>query len=126
MWVCGAPAVGIILVVEDEVLIRLDLAQQLHSAGFTVLEASTAHEAIMMFQTTEGVALVVTDVRMPGEIDGLGLASWVRLERPGTKVIVLSGHIPALRLATLADAALAKPVKPGQLVREVKRLLGLD
>ena len=116
---------GIILVVEDEVLIRLDLAQQLRSGGFTVLEASTAHEAMTIIKATDGMALVVTDVRMPGEIDGLGLASWVRLERPGTKVIVLSGHIPALRLATLADAALAKPVWPGQLVREVKRLLGL-
>jgi len=126
VWVWGKPAMGTILVVEDEVLIRLDLAQQLRSAGFTVLEASTAHEAIMILQATDGVPLVVTDVRMPGEIDGLGLASWIRLERPGTKVIVLSGHIPALRLATLADAALAKPVKPGQLVREVKRLLGLD
>ena len=117
---------GIILVVEDEVLIRLDLAQQLRSAGLTVLEASTAHEAIMILQTTEGVALVVTDVRMPGEIDGLGLAAWIRLERPDLKIIVLSGHIPALRLATLADAALAKPVKPGRLLQEVKRVLGLD
>jgi CheY-like chemotaxis protein len=118
--------VGIILVVEDEVLIRLDLAQQLRAAGFTVLEASTAHEAKMILKATDDVALVVTDVRMPGEIDGLGLASWIRLERPATIVIVLSGHIPALRLATLADAALAKPVRPGQLVREVKRLLGVD
>ena len=116
---------GTILVVEDEVLIRLDLAQQLRSAGFTVLEASTAHEAMMILQATDGVALVVSDVRMPGEIDGLGLASWIRLERPDTKVIVLSGHIPALRLATLADAALAKPVKPGRLLQEVKRLLGV-
>jgi len=116
---------GTILVVEDEVLIRLDLAQQLRSAGFTVLEASTAHEAIMILQATDGVALVVSDVRMPGEIDGLGLAAWIRLERAGTKVIVLSGHIPALRLATLTDAALAKPVKPGRLLQEVKRLLGV-
>ena len=63
---------------------------------------------------------------MPGEIDGLGLAAWIRLERSDMKIIVLSGHLPMLRLATLADAALAKPVKPGQLPHEVKRLLGLD
>jgi len=118
--------VGIILVVEDEVLIRLDLAQQLRAAGFIVLEASTAHEAMMILKATDDVALTVTDVRMPGEIDGLGLAAWIRMERPDMKIIVLSGHLPMLRLATLADAALAKPVKPGHLLQEVNRLLGLD
>src|SRR5829696_3057207 len=106
-----------ILVVEDEVLIRLDLAQELRSAGFIVLEASSAREAIIILKATDGVALTISDVRMPGEIDGLGLAAWIRLERPSMKIIVLSGHLPMLRLATLADAALAKPVKPMRLVQ---------
>ena len=113
-----------VLIVDDEVLIRIDLAEQVRSAGFAVIEASTAQEALEILKTGGSVALVITDIRMPGDMDGLELAASIRLETPDIKVMIISGHVPTLKLATIADAALAKPVSPQRLLEEVTRLLG--
>jgi DNA-binding response OmpR family regulator len=81
-----------ILLVEDEVLIRMAASDYLQECGFKVLEASTAAEAISMIQGFESVIDVVfSDVRMPGEMDGFGLAQWVREHRPGLPVLLTSG-----------------------------------
>ena len=81
-----------ILIVEDELLIRIEFADYLRSCGFKVLEARHAREAIL---TIEGsgilIDLVFSDVQMPGSIDGFGLAKWIRKNRPGLPVILTSG-----------------------------------
>ena len=61
-----------IMIVEDELLLRLDLANQLHSAGFEVIGAQCADEALKLLATNVDVDLILTDIRMPGQIDGLG------------------------------------------------------
>lgn len=75
-----------ILVVDDEVLIRFDVAARLRSAGLNVIEAATADEAVLILETVESVALVISDIRMPGGRDGLDLVGWLRRERPDIKM----------------------------------------
>jgi DNA-binding NtrC family response regulator len=109
-----------ILVVEDEVLIRLDIADELRAQGFEVVEAASADEARELLKAIPEIDVVLTDVQMPGEMDGLALVRLVEEHWPEIKVIVMSGvwhgrHVPA------AAAALQKPFHPGEVVRLVER-----
>jgi CheY-like chemotaxis protein len=80
-----------ILVVDDEVLIRMAVSDFLQECGFKVLEAGTAAEAIEMIQSRQSaIDLVFSDVRMPGDMDGFGLAKWIRTNA-GLPVILASG-----------------------------------
>jgi CheY-like chemotaxis protein len=83
---------GTVLIVEDEVLVRLDLADQLRLTGLSVLEASNADEALIVLEAIDGIALVVSDIRMPGAADGLDLVGWLRRERPAIKIVLVSGY----------------------------------
>jgi DNA-binding NtrC family response regulator len=83
-----------VLVVEDEALIRLALVGFMTESGLEVLEASCAAEAIGVLQSeANGVGVVFSDIRMPGELDGLGLLSWVRDNREGVAMILTSGDL---------------------------------
>ena len=83
-----------VLIVEDENLLRLILAEFLTECGFEVREAANADEAIAALVKTDlDVDIVFTDVRMPGRIDGFGLATWVRENRPGLPVLITSGDV---------------------------------
>jgi CheY-like chemotaxis protein len=81
-----------VVVVEDETLVRMDIAMSLENEGFIVLEASNADEAIAILDAHNDVRLMFTDVDMPGSIDGLKLAEAVRDRWPPIKIIVASGH----------------------------------
>jgi CheY-like chemotaxis protein len=80
-----------ILVVEDEVLVRLTVADYLRGAGYGVVEAANATEALEVFASGEPVDVVFTDVQMPGDMDGLMLVRWVHEHHPGIQVLVTSG-----------------------------------
>jgi CheY-like chemotaxis protein len=81
-----------ILIVEDEAMIRLALSDYLQDCGFTVLDVTNAAEAVAVLQTkTFAIDVVLTDVRMPGEMDGFGLARWIREHRPGLPVLITTG-----------------------------------
>jgi CheY-like chemotaxis protein len=118
-----AHSLGSVLIVEDEVLIRLDLAVQLRAVGLSALEAANVNEAVTILKTIRTVALVVSDIRMPGGADGLDLVGWLRRERPAIKIMLVSGHVPSASLSTIADVALAKPVSRSLFVAEARRLL---
>src|SRR5689334_12849547 len=81
-----------VLVVDDEPLIRFATVDALEEAGFEVLEAGNADEALAVFEATQ-IDAVFTDVNMPGSTDGLGLMTRVRARAPQTRVIVTSGHV---------------------------------
>jgi len=115
---------GTVLVVEDEPLIRLDLADHLRSAGLAVVEASTGDEALTVLNANDAVVLVVSDMGMPGATDGIELAAWLRRERPKIKIVLVSGFSATLDMTAIADVALGKPVDLSRLVHEVGRLLG--
>jgi DNA-binding NtrC family response regulator len=81
-----------VLLVEDEILIRMAAFQHLEDCGYTVLQAANAAEALEILKRYPQIDLVFTDVRMPGEMDGLGLAKWVIEHRPHIAVMIASGH----------------------------------
>jgi CheY-like chemotaxis protein len=81
-----------ILVIEDEPLIRMTVADDLRDAGFEVLEASNADEALLLFEQQSSIHAIFTDIDMPGVLDGLKLA-WVVKERwPTVEIVITSGH----------------------------------
>lgn len=117
------PLPTIVLLVEDEVLIRLDLSDELRDSGCTVYEAGTADMAMELLKTPMRVDVVVTDVRMPGNTNGMDLAALVRENRPTTKVVVMSGdHIPDDEEQHLFDGFFPKPFDSRSLVKTIKAL----
>lgn len=124
--VCGsAPRArgSAILVVEDDVLIRLSLAESLRDARFSVVEAANADEALAVMSSSTPVDVVLTDVNMPGSLDGIALGRYVRTTRPELKVIVVSGRAPPAAAADVADAFLAKPCDPARIIKTIEALL---
>jgi CheY-like chemotaxis protein len=81
-----------VLIVEDDALIRMDIADQLHDFGFEVLEAENAAKAVVCLTARPDVQVIFTDVDMPGKLDGLMLAHLVSDRWPPIKIIVTSGH----------------------------------
>lgn len=83
----------VVLVVEDEPLIRLMVCDVLRDAGFTVVEASSAEEALGFLQAGREVRMVFSDVNLPGAMSGLDLARRLRAEYPVVDVVLTSGHL---------------------------------
>jgi CheY-like chemotaxis protein len=81
-----------VLIVEDEPLVRLGAVRAIEDAGFEVIEAANADEAIRILENRSDIRVVFTDIHMPGSIDGLKLAHAVRDRWPPIKIIVTSGH----------------------------------
>jgi CheY-like chemotaxis protein len=113
-----------VLVIEDELWIRIEIAESLREAGFTVIEASNGDEAMTVLRTVDSVALVVSDIQMPGKIDGLTLAAWLRQELPYIAIVLVSGRLPVAAMSTIADAAFEKPIDTTLLAKKVEQLLG--
>ncbi|MBY0295305.1 MAG: response regulator [Methylobacterium sp.] len=117
-----------ILIVEDEVLIRLVIADYLRDCGYRVHEASQADEAVTILNTPGlHIDVVFSDVEMPkGSMDGFGLARWVRTHHPGIPVILTSGAARSAEIAAdLCETGplLGKPYEPVHVVDRIRRLL---
>jgi CheY-like chemotaxis protein len=100
-----------ILVVEDELLIRLHVADTFRECGFKVLEAADGGEAIASLQRNASIRAVFTDVTLPGQPDGFGVARWVRNNRPGIPVVLTSGEVSATHAQAVSkdEPFFAKP-----------------
>ncbi len=116
------PAASTVLIVEDEILIRMTLAAALRDEGFTVIETCDADEALAVLAMTS-IDLLVTDVRMEGSMDGIDLAVQVKSKQPDLKIIVVSGHFPAYETQGVADAFVAKPYLAENLTERIKAIL---
>jgi two-component system, response regulator PdtaR len=80
-----------VLVVEDDTLIRLEVIEELVNAGFKVIEAGNAHQALAVLEARQDIHLVFTDIDMPGSMDGLKLAAAVRDRWPPVHIIITTG-----------------------------------
>jgi CheY-like chemotaxis protein len=121
------PEPSTILVVEDEILVRLAIADYLRDCGYTVIEAADSDEAMVVLKSTLPVELVFSDVQMPGSMDGFGLARWMREHRPEVKVILTSGYTKSAQVAgDLCEEGplLAKPYQPETVIERIRELLG--
>ena len=116
----------VVLLVEDETLLRETTAEYLRLSGFTVVEAANAGEALAAFAAGESVDLVFSDVRLAaGTMDGIKLARWVHRHHRGVPVLLTSGHGEAIRAAALVGGSsfVAKPYRQKSLVSRLCRLL---
>jgi two-component system, response regulator PdtaR len=82
----------IVLIVEDEFLLRMNAVEMIEEAGFEVIETCNADEAIAVLQIRSDICVVFTDIQMPGSMDGLKLAAAVRDRWPPIKIIATSGR----------------------------------
>jgi CheY-like chemotaxis protein len=114
----------VILLVEDDVLVRFMTADILREAGFDVLEAVDSSEALALLSTGHPLDLVITDIRMPGHMDGVELASVIKHTRPNLPIALLSSHLEHPEHE--ADMFLPKPYDPAALVEVVQRLIGAE
>jgi CheY-like chemotaxis protein len=112
-----------VLVVEDEPLIRLVAADTIEEAGFTALQASDAKQAIALLQRHQDIRILFTDVNMPGDMDGVGLAHYVHGHWPGVKIVVTTGR-GAVAQPDLPDgsALLPKPYRLAHLIGTLHEL----
>jgi CheY-like chemotaxis protein len=113
-----------VLIVEDDTLLRMDAAAFFEDAGYTVHEAANADEAIRLLEQNSNIRLVFTDVQMPGSIDGLKLARYVRERWPPVKIIIASGQV-CLRQDELpsGSAFFSKPYRPEQITGKFQEML---
>jgi len=116
-------AAATVLVVDDEVLLRLSIADRLREEGFAVIEAANANEAIAILKAAMVIDVVLTDVTMPGSMDGVGLARFVESQRPDIKVILTSGILVAAPAQCRLDGFFLKPYDPASIVRLIRALL---
>ena len=108
----------LVLVVDDEPLLRLMNADMLTDAGFEVIEAASGDEALSLLEQNSDVRVVFTDVEMPGRIDGFALADRIERTWPAIGVVVTSGRcIPNASFNAVAQRFLPKPYSMDHLVR---------
>jgi DNA-binding NtrC family response regulator len=118
----GVPETPVVLIVE-EALLRIALADGLRDCGFLPLEARDADQAMEILETAPRITLVLTDIRMPGTIDGFGLAKWIRESRPGLPVLIASGYSGKFNIACelCADEQFfAKPYDVNHIATKMK------
>jgi CheY-like chemotaxis protein len=114
-----------VLVVEDDPLIRMDIVDQLDGDGFKVFEAENADFAIVLMSTHAEIRVVLTDIDMPGSMDGLKLANYVRNRWPPIKIIVTSGRAPPLEGLPEGAAFFPKPYPHADVLRSIRSMLSL-
>jgi CheY-like chemotaxis protein len=112
-----------VLVVEDEPLVRAYVADLLGQSGFEVLEAATGEEALALISDGGSLCAVISDVAMPGPVDGFELARRVRHDKPRMGVILVSGVMaPTGVYLPLGVRFMSKPVKASTLLRLVREV----
>ncbi len=114
----------VVLVVEDEPILRVFTVAELEDEGFDVLEAANAAEAIDKIERNPNVQLIFTDIDMPGTMDGLRLAAFVRDRWPPIRIIVTSGnHSPAASVLPEDAPFMGKPYDPKEVSRAIRRMI---
>ena len=116
---------SVVLVVEDEMLLRLRAVDMVEDAGFTPLEAVDADEAVAILESRSDIALLFTDIQMPGGMDGLRLAHAVHERWPPIKIILVSGRLQPASVDIPADSRFfGKPLEAKEMIAEMQSMIG--
>jgi CheY-like chemotaxis protein len=119
----SAPAV--VLVVEDEMLLRMRAVDMVEDAGFTSVEAVNADEAVAILESRSDIALLLTDIQMPGSMDGLKLAHAVHERWPPIRIILVSGQLRLASIDIPADSRFfGKPLEAKEMIAEMQDMIG--
>lgn len=115
----------VVLIVEDEPIVRMIAVDTAKDAGYEVLEAGNADEAVRILETRVDIRIIFTDIDMPGSMDGLKLAAAVRGRWPPIEIILTSGHcsVPAGELPE-RSLFIPKPYNPDRIVSAFRRFTG--
>jgi CheY-like chemotaxis protein len=115
----------VVLVVEDEMLLRMRVVDMVEDAGYISVEAVDADEALAILLSRSDIALLFTDVQMPGSMNGLQLAHVVHERWPPIKIILASGQLKLLTTDIPRDSRFfGKPLRSDQMIAEMREMLG--
>jgi CheY-like chemotaxis protein len=116
---------AVVLVVEDEMLLRMRAVDMVEDAGYTSVEAVDADEAVAILESRSDIALMFTDIQMPGSMDGLKLAHAVRKRWPPIKIILVSGQLTPAIIDIPADSRFyGKPLGAREMIAEMQNMIG--
>jgi two-component sensor histidine kinase len=114
-----------VLVVEDEMVMRMRAVDIVEDAGFTPVEAVNADEALSILESRSDISLLFTDIQMPGSMDGLMLAHAVHKRWPSIKIILVSGQVKLSDADKPADSRFfGKPLEVTQMIAELQEMVG--
>jgi two-component system, response regulator PdtaR len=111
-----------VLLVEDDILVRAVIADELRDSGIIVFEASQAEDALELL-AVQPIDLTLTDIKMPGKMNGLDLVEVIHAQYPHVKVAVMSGYAPPGVGSLPVDAFFRKPFDLSAATATIKRLL---
>ena len=115
----------IVLIVEDEMVLRMRAVDIVEDAGFIPIEATSADEAINVLESRDDISLLFTDIQMPGSMDGLMLAHSVHARWPHIKIILVSGQIVVTDADKPVDSRFfPKPLEMQQMIVELQAMIG--
>jgi CheY-like chemotaxis protein len=126
MMVQDHPVVpAVVLVVEDEMLLRMRAVDMVEDAGYTSLEAVDAEQAVAILESRSDIVLVFTDIQMPGSMDGLGLAHAVHERWPPIKIILVSGQLKPIDIEIPANSRFfGKPIEAKVMIAQMQSMIG--
>lgn len=126
MTVLDHPVVpAVVLVVEDEMLLRMRAVDIVEDAGFTSVEAVDADEAVAILESRSDIAMVFTDIQMPGSMDGLQLAHIVHKRWPPIKIILVSGQLKPTNADIPTNSRFyLKPLEAKEMTAQLQRMIG--
>lgn len=111
-----------ILIVEDEFLIRMTLVEALGDEGFDCVEAETADDALPILQTDPGIKLLLTDIKLPGQLDGRALAQRAREQFPDLPIVFMTGQPDPGDHSTSLEVFISKPYTLNDICDAARRL----
>ena len=119
--------VSTVLVVEDDEILRMCAANVVADAGFMALEAANADEAVTILESRSDIALLFTDIQMPGSMDGLGLARTAHDRWPAIKIILVSGRVELSERDRPANSRFfQKPFAMKQMIEGLQDMIRSD
>lgn len=114
----------VVLVVEDEPLLRFHVSDALEDAGFEVIEAGNADEALVWLDERDDVRVIIADIQMPGRMNGLDLAALVHHRWPGILILVVSGAVrPTAAELPEGGRFVAKPYDCTNVVQHLREMI---
>ena len=116
---------AVVLMVEDEMMLRMCVIDMVEDAGYTPIEARGVDEAVAILESRSDIALMCTDIQMPGSMDGLELAHTVRARWPSIKIIVVSGQLNPLGIdLPPCSRFFGKPLEAGKMIAQMRSMIG--
>lgn len=114
----------VVLLVEDEPLIRMEIADDLDDRGFEVIEAGNAHDAMLILESRSDIQVLFTDIDMPGRMNGLMLAAQAHARWPSVKIIVSFGLSVSSNDMPSDSRFMSKPHMPNSIAAAMFDIVG--